>query len=73
MLIVQKARLSQLARDYAATEPRIAFEHDDFLAGGRQIGRSHQTVMTRTDGDDVCAAHDVSDPQICCGQHTAAV
>jgi hypothetical protein len=53
VLIVQVARQREGARDDAAAEPGVALEDEDFLAGGREIGRSDEAVMTRADGDDV--------------------
>ena len=43
--------------DDAAAEPGVALQHEDLLAGGRQVGGSHEAVVAGADGNDVGGSH----------------
>ena len=53
MLVVPEARHGQLTGDHTAAEPGVALEHQDLLAGDRQVGRCHQPVVAGADRDDI--------------------
>jgi hypothetical protein len=53
VLVVLETGHGELAGDDAAAEPRVALEHEHFLAGRREVGGCDEPVVSGADGDNV--------------------
>ena len=57
MLVVPESRQGQFAGHHASAKPAVAFQHQDFLSGGGQVGGGHEAVVAGTHGNDVGVCH----------------
>ncbi|NKJ39397.1 hypothetical protein FHT28_006152 [Rhizobium sp. SG570] len=53
VLIVPETRRGQFARDNTASEPGLALDDENALAGFGKIAGGDQSIMSRTDRDDI--------------------